>query len=212
MLSHFASSGQPRTLVFPEGQKADGWFGVANFFKKVLIDANRPRSSKQQKTSPAGFSKVSKIFSYADALRGRVGKSKSTILKGWRCRDCGSWDVVAAVIGEHSGSVHVTPQQRGHEASNLGDKDRGSSGHRTFGADSRVEDEDRQFQPSSEVNGAGLRTSLSSQRSLDEDYVFASPVSNKFQVLRDLKENYPCSEGELFVTSHCLLRWCQTPP
>jgi len=27
--------------------------------------------------------------------------------------------------------------------------------------------------------------------------VFASPVSNKFQVLRDLKENYPCSDVEL---------------
>ena len=71
----------------------------------------------------------------------------------------------------------------------MGDKDRGSSGQGHFGADSRVEDGGRLFQPSSGFNRAVLRTSLSSQRSLDEDCVFASPISNKFQVLRDLKEN-----------------------
>jgi len=38
---------------------------------------------------------------------------------------------------------------------------------------------------------------LSSPRPLDEDYSFASPVSNKYQVLRDLRENYPSSDGEL---------------
>ena len=86
---------------------------------------------------------------------------------------------------------------RGQETSNLGDKDRGSSGQGHFGSDSRVEDGGRLVQPSNRVNGAILRTSLSSQRSLDEDCVFASPVSNKFQVLRDLKENYLCSDGEL---------------
>ena len=73
--------------------------------------SSRRWSSKEQKTSRTGFSKVSNNFSYADALRGRVGKPNSTILKGWRCRDCGSRDVFATVIGEHSGSVQVTPQQ-----------------------------------------------------------------------------------------------------
>jgi len=56
---------------------------------------------------------VSNNLSYADALRGRVGKPNSMILKDWRCRHCGSWD------------VQVTPQQRGQETSNLGEKDRG---------------------------------------------------------------------------------------
>jgi len=50
MLSHFAYSGQLRTLIFPEGPKADGWFGVANLFKKVLIEANRAWLSKQKRT------------------------------------------------------------------------------------------------------------------------------------------------------------------
>jgi len=52
--------------------------------------------------------KVSNNLSFADALRGRVGEPKSSILKGPRCRDCGSWDVYAAVIGEHSGSVQAS--------------------------------------------------------------------------------------------------------
>ena len=163
----------------------------------MLIDANRALSSKQKRTSHTGISKVSNYLTYANALRGRVGKPNNTILKGCRCRECGSWDVYAAVIGEHNGNVQVTPQQRGQETSNLGDKDMGSGGQGHFGADSRVEDGGRQFQSSSGVNGAVLRTSLSSQRSLDKDCVFASPVSNKFQVLRDLKENYLCSDGEL---------------
>ena len=42
-----------------------------------------------------------------------------------------------------------------------------------------------------------MGTSLSSLRPLDEDCSFASPVSNKYQVLRDLRENYPSSDGEL---------------
>ena len=109
LLSHFTSSSQPRTLVFPKGPKPDGWFGVANLFKKVLIDANRAWSGKQKRPSRTGISKVSNNLSYADALRGRVGKPNSTILKGWRCRDCGSWHVCAALTGEYSGSFQVTP-------------------------------------------------------------------------------------------------------
>ena len=70
MLSHFAYPGQSRTLIFPEGPKADGWFGVANLFKKMLIDTNRAGSSKQKRTPRSGNSKVSNNFSYADALRG----------------------------------------------------------------------------------------------------------------------------------------------
>jgi len=67
--------------IFPEGPKADDWFGVANLFKKVLIDANRAWSSKQKRTPHTGNSKVSNNLSYADALRGRGGKPNSSILK-----------------------------------------------------------------------------------------------------------------------------------
>ena len=49
-------------------------------------------------------------------------------------------------------------------------------------------------------NGDVLRASLSSPRPLDKDCSFASPVSNKFQVLWDLKEIYQCSDDEL---SYC---------
>ena len=42
-----------------------------------------------------------------------------------------------------------------------------------------------------------MGTSLSSLRPLDEDCSFAFPISNKYQVLRDLRENYPSSDGEL---------------
>jgi len=38
---------------------------------------------------------------------------------------------------------------------------------------------------------------LSSPRSHDEDCLIVSPVLNHFQVLKDLRENYPCSDGEL---------------
>ena len=72
-------------------------------------------------------SKVSNNLSFADALRGRVGKSKSSILKGWRCRDCGSWDVYAAVIGEHCGHDQAMPQQKMQENLVMGAKERVSS-------------------------------------------------------------------------------------
>ena len=49
---------------------------------------------------------------------------KSSILKGWRCRDYGSWDVFAAVIGEHSGSDQAMPHQKMWETSIMGAKER----------------------------------------------------------------------------------------
>jgi len=85
MLSHFVNLGQSRTIVLPEGPKADGCFGVANLFKEVLIEANKALSMKQQVTPHTCTPKVSNHLSFADALRGRVEKSKSSELKGWRC-------------------------------------------------------------------------------------------------------------------------------
>ena len=63
--------------------------------------------------------------------------------------------------------------------------------------DTRGEDGGRQVKSNSWANGGDLRTTLSSLRSHVEDCLIASPISNKFQVLRDLRENYPCSDGEL---------------
>ena len=75
----------------------------------MLIGANRALPRKQKVTPCTCTLKVSNNLSFADALRGRVGKLKSSILKGWRCRDCGSWDVYIAMIGEDSGSDQAMP-------------------------------------------------------------------------------------------------------
>jgi len=86
MLSHYTSSGRSRSIIFPEGPKADGWFGVAKLLKQVLMEGHKTLSSKQ--VSPCTFSsKMSRHLSFAEVVRGEVGKSD---LKGWRCRNCGS--------------------------------------------------------------------------------------------------------------------------
>ena len=71
-------------------------------------------------------------------LGGRVGKPNSTILKGWRCRDCGSWDVYVAVIEERSGSGQGTFEQRVQETLNLGVQDKVSCGQGHLNVDSRA--------------------------------------------------------------------------
>jgi len=82
MLPHYANSGQSRTIVFPEGPKADGWFRVANLFKKVLIGANRALSRKQKVTPHTCTLKVSNNLSFADAIRGRVWKIEKFYFEG----------------------------------------------------------------------------------------------------------------------------------
>ena len=71
---------------------------------------------------------MSNNLSFADALRGSVGKPDRSFLKGWRYRDCGSWDVYAVVIGESNGSDKDSFQQRVQVSSNLGVKDKASCG------------------------------------------------------------------------------------
>ena len=41
MLSFYGNSGRSRSIIFPEGPNADGWFGVAKLLKEVLIEANK---------------------------------------------------------------------------------------------------------------------------------------------------------------------------
>ena len=81
---------------------------------------------------------MSNNHSFADALRGRVRKPKSSILKGWSCRDCGSWDVFATLIGEHSGSVQAMPQQKMQETSVMGDMERVSCAQEHISTDTRA--------------------------------------------------------------------------
>ena len=79
MLSHYTSSGRSRLIIFPEGPKADGWFGVAKLLKKVLIESHKTLSSKQQ-VSPCTFSsKVGRQLSFAEVVRGEVATRKVLI-------------------------------------------------------------------------------------------------------------------------------------
>ena len=48
MLSNFTNSGQSRSIIFPEGPKADGWFLIGKMLKEFLIEAN------MQDCSPLG--------------------------------------------------------------------------------------------------------------------------------------------------------------
>ena len=84
-----------------------------------------------------------------------------------------------------------------HESSVMGATERVSCAQVKTSADTRGEYRARQAESNSIANGADLRTTLSSPRSRDQDCLIVSPIFNKFQVLRDLKENYPCSDGEL---------------
>ena len=79
----------------------------------------------------------------------------------------------------------------------MGAKERVSCAQVQISADARGDDGGWQVDSNSCANVTDMRTSLSSLRLHDEDCLIASPVLNKFQVLRDLRENYPCSDGEL---------------
>ena len=96
----------------------------------MLIGANKALSRKQQVTPRTYTLKVSNHLSFANTLRGRVGKSKSSVLKGWRCRNCGSWDVSGAVIKEDSGSDQAVPSCR---KAQLWEQSRGLAAHKRWG-------------------------------------------------------------------------------
>jgi len=77
----------------------------------VLIESHKTLPSEQQVTSCTFSSKVSRLLSFANVVRGELGNSKSSDLKGWGCRNCGSWDVFAAVSGENNAGNQAGPLQ-----------------------------------------------------------------------------------------------------
>ena len=92
---------QSRTISFPEGAKAEGWFGVSKILKEILIKGHK-KSSPSPKNAPthSRFT-VGRKRSLANTVRGQLGGgSLDSQLMAWKCRACGSWDVFAAVIGE----------------------------------------------------------------------------------------------------------------
>ena len=94
MLSNFTNSGQSRSIIFLEGPYADGWFAIAKILKKVLIEANKSLLRKTHLAPRTCTWKVSGQPNFADFVRGGTENSKSSALKGWRCRNCGSWDAL----------------------------------------------------------------------------------------------------------------------
>jgi len=81
-LSNFTNSGQSRSIIFPEGPKADGWFSVGKMLKELLIEANKPLPRKKHSTPHFYSTKVNGPSTIADAVRGGAGSSKNSILKG----------------------------------------------------------------------------------------------------------------------------------
>ena len=68
-----------------------------------------------------------------------------------------------------------------------------------------------QFASNGIIKGVDFGPAYSSPISQAKDCLAVSPGVNKFQVLRNLMENYPCSDCDsYFVTRQFLLWWCQS--
>ena len=72
-LSQLSYSSKPRTIIFPEGPKADGWFGVTKLLKETLIGASGSAFAKSKEASKAVRGYTSKPMSYANVVRGATG-------------------------------------------------------------------------------------------------------------------------------------------
>jgi len=108
--SLLANGGQAGTVIFPEGAKAEGWFGVTKILKETLIEGHKKPSPPPRNASISSRFPVSRDRSFANVVRGHLGGSPNSTLMGWKCRDCGSWDVCTAAIGEEH-SVYVLKQK-----------------------------------------------------------------------------------------------------
>jgi len=85
---------------------------VTKIFKESLIEGHKKPSHTKRNAPIPSRSPVSKDRSFATVVRVHLGGSLDSSLIGWKCRDCGSWDVCTAVIGEvHNGSGNVLKQK-----------------------------------------------------------------------------------------------------
>ena len=124
--------------------------------------------------------KVNSPPTFANVARGGSSPSLNSALKGWRCRTCGSWDIFAAVIGEKFGVSKEGHQPEVQECSPMGLKESVGCSQMNFREEPRGVDGDKQNDSNSSAN-----------------CVSVSPGLNNFQVLRNLRETYPCSDCEL---------------
>jgi len=99
-------------VIFPEAAKAEGCFGVTNILKETLIEGHKKPSPPLRNASIPSRLPVRRDRSFANVVRGHLGGSCNSPLIGWKCRDCGSWDVCATVISEeHNVSGNVLTQK-----------------------------------------------------------------------------------------------------
>jgi len=161
------SIGRSRTIIFPEGSLAEGWFAVTKLLKESQIFGKGEASFKQWKRPEASKPRVGRSQSYVEAIRGRVSDPQRSYLRGWRYKQCGSWDVFPAVMGQEKDSVLGGNEQQ-----------IGAEFVRSRGKGSTVEVENRTSSPSS--NDGQNKLSLES-----------NVCANQFQALRDLLGDFP---------------------
>jgi len=76
-------------VIFPEGAKAEGWFGVTKILKETLIEGHKKPSPPPRNASIPSRFPVSRDRSFANVVRGHLGGSPNSPLMGWKCRDYG---------------------------------------------------------------------------------------------------------------------------
>jgi len=89
-LSLLGNGGLAKTMIFPEGAKAEGSFGVIKIFKETLIEGHKKPSHTTRNASISSRFPVSRDRPFADVIRGHLGGSPDSPLMRWKCRDCGS--------------------------------------------------------------------------------------------------------------------------
>ena len=68
VFSLLSNGGQYRTVIFPEGTKAEGWFGVSKILKEILIKGHKKSSPSPMNDPPRSRFTVGRKKSFANAV------------------------------------------------------------------------------------------------------------------------------------------------
>ena len=71
VFSLLGDGGQSRTVIFPEGTKADGWFGVSKILKEFLIGGHKKSFPSSMAVRPRARLSVGGKKSFVNAVKGR---------------------------------------------------------------------------------------------------------------------------------------------
>jgi len=171
VFSLLGNFGRARTIIFPEGMKAEGWFSLTNLLKESLVGGKGENYHKQWERPVASKARMGRPQSYTEAVRGRNGDPQSSHLRGWRCKQCGSWDVFAAVLGEEKVSV--------------------SGGHKQHNGEERVQSRGKGTSVEVEIQtGSPARNDGQNNLRLD-----SNDGANQFQMLSELLGDCPSADG-----------------